>query len=128
MSNIPSNLLYTTTDEWVLVDGDQAIIGVTDYAQDALSDIVFVELPSVGDSFSKEETFGTIESVKAAGDLHMPISGEVTAVNENLPDAPDTVNRDPYGAAWMLKVRINDPAELNELMDATAYEAYCASR
>ncbi|HUN21971.1 MAG TPA: glycine cleavage system protein GcvH [Anaerolineales bacterium] len=128
MSNIPSNLLYTTTDEWVLVEGDQATIGVTDYAQDALSDIVFVELPSVGDNFSKEETFGTVESVKAASDLHMPISGAVIAVNESLPDAPDTVNRDPYGAAWMLKVKMSDPAELSGLMNATAYEAYCASR
>lgn len=126
--NIPENLKYTKHDEWVLVDGDTATYGVTDYAQNALSDIVYLEFPAVGDSFEAEESIGTIESVKAASDLYGPISGTVTEVNEDLADAPETVNSDPYGAAWMIKFTINDASELDGLMDAAAYTEFCNSR
>jgi glycine cleavage system H protein len=103
-------------------------VGVTDHAQDALSDIVYLELPDVGSSFDMGDTFGVVESVKAAADLYMPISGEVTAVNEALIDTPETVNSDPYGAAWMVKIKLSNPAELDDLMDADAYTAYLAER
>jgi glycine cleavage system H protein len=129
MSNkVVAGLLYTKEDEWVKVEGDEATIGVTDHAQDALSDIVYLELPDVGDSFGMGDTFGVVESVKAAADLYMPISGEVTAVNEDLVDVPETVNSDPYGAAWMVKVKISNPAELDDLMDADTYTTYLAER
>lgn len=128
MSNIPADLLYTKDDEWIRVDGDKGTVGITDYAQDSLSDIVFLELPDVGDSFSAGETFGVVESVKAAADLHMPASGEVTAVNEDLIDSPETVNEDPYGAAWMVKITLTNPADLDDLMDAAAYETYLENR
>ena len=128
MSNIPEDLLYTKDDEWIRVDGDAGTIGITDYAQDSLSDVVFLELPDVGDSFAAGDTFGVVESVKAAADLHMPAGGEVTAVNEDLIDAPETVNEDPYGAAWMIKITLGNPADLDDLMDAAAYQAYCDER
>ena len=129
MSNkIVAGLLYTKEDEWIKVDGGEATVGVTDHAQDALSDIVYLELPDVGDSFVMGDTFGVVESVKAAADLYMPISGEITAVNEDLVDAPETVNSDPYGAAWMVKVKIGDPSQLDDLMDADAYTKYLEER
>ena len=128
MSNIPDNLLYTKDDEWILVDGDEGVVGLTDYAQDALSDIVYVELPDEGDSFELGETFGVVESVKAAADLYMPVSGEVTAVNEDLPDVPEVLNSDPYGEGWMIKITIADPSELENLMDPATYTAYCEER
>jgi glycine cleavage system H protein len=128
MSNIPDDLLYTKDDEWILVDGDEGVVGITDYAQDALSDIVYVELPDEGDSFEMGETFGVVESVKAAADLYMPVSGEVTAVNEDLPDAPEVLNSDPYGEGWMIKITIADPSELENLMDPATYTAYCEER
>lgn len=128
MSKIVAGLLYTKEDEWIKVDGDEASVGVTDHAQDALSDIVYLELPDVGDSFEMGDTFGVVESVKAAADLYMPISGEVTAVNEDLIDAPETVNSDPYGEAWMIKVKISDPGQLDELMDADTYTTYLEER
>jgi len=128
MSNIPTDLKYTKEDEWIRVDGDEATIGITDYAQDSLSDIVYLELPDVGDSFAMGDTFGVVESVKAAADLYMPLSGEVTAVNESLIDAPETVNSDPYGEAWMIRFKISDPSQLDDLMDAAAYTEYLASR
>lgn len=128
MSNIPDDLLYTKDDEWILVDGDEGVVGITDYAQDALSDIVYVELPDEGDSFEMGETFGVVESVKAAADLYMPVSGEVTAVNEDLPDAPEVLNSDPYGEGWMIKITIADPSELDNLMDPAAYTTYCEER
>jgi glycine cleavage system H protein len=124
MSKIEPGLLYTKEDEWIKVDGDEATIGVSDHAQDALSDIVYLEMPDVGDSFEIGDTFGVIESVKAAADLYMPISGEITAVNEELIDTPELVNSDPYGAAWMIKVKISESAELNDLMDVDAYVKY----
>ena len=128
MSKVVAGLLYTKEDEWVKVEGDEATIGVSDHAQDALSDIVYLELPDVGDSFAMGDTFGVVESVKAAADLYMPVSGEVTAVNEDLIDAPETVNSDPYGAAWMVKVKISDPSQLDELMDADTYTQYLEER
>jgi glycine cleavage system H protein len=128
VSNIPDDLLYTKDDEWILVDGDEGVVGLTDYAQDALSDIVYVELPDEGDSFGMGETFGVVESVKAAADLYMPVSGEVTAVNEDLPDQPEVLNSDPYGEGWMVKIKIADPSELEDLMDPAAYTDYCEER
>ena len=128
MSNVAAGLFYTKEDEWVKVDGDEATIGVSDHAQDALSDIVYLELPDEGDSFEIGETFGVVESVKAAADLYMPVSGEVTAVNENLTDTPELVNSDPYGAAWLIKIKLSDPAQLDELMDADAYAKYLEER
>lgn len=127
MSEIKDGLLYTNDDEWVLVDGDSATIGVTDYAQDSLSDIVYLELPSVGDSFEAGDTFGVVESVKAAADLLMPVSGEVTAVNEALIDTPEALNSAPYDS-WLVKITINDASQLADLMDAAAYKAYLADR
>ncbi len=125
---IPADLKYTKEDEWVKVEGNMATIGVTDYAQDALSDIVYLELPAVGDSFSAGETFGVVESVKAASDLYMPVDGTVTEANEDLVDTPETVNSDPFGAAWMIKVEMSDPGQLDSLMDADAYARYCDER
>jgi glycine cleavage system H protein len=128
MSKVVAGLLYTKEDEWIKVEGDEATVGVSDHAQDALSDIVYLELPNVGDSFAMGDTFGVVESVKAAADLYMAVSGEVTAVNEALIDTPELVNSDPYGAAWMVKVKISSPAELDELMDAAAYTQYLEER
>jgi len=128
MSKIEPGLLYTKEDEWIKVDGDEATVGVSDHAQDALSDIVYLELPDVGDSFEMGDTFGVVESVKAAADLYMPISGEITAVNEDLIDTPETVNSDPYGAAWMVKNKFSNPAELDDLMDVETYTKYLEER
>ncbi len=130
MSNwkVPADLKYTQTDEWIRVDGDEALVGITDYAQDHLSDLVFVELPQVGDRFEKGQAFGVVESVKAAADLNLPVGGEIVAVNSALQDAPETINKDPYGEGWIVRIKIADPDELNDLMDAAAYEAYCAGR
>jgi glycine cleavage system H protein len=126
--NIPKDLRYTQEDEWVRVEGTEAVVGVTDYAQNALSDIVYLELPNPGDFFGVGETFGVVESVKAASDLYMPVSGDITAVNDALPDSPELVNQDPYGAAWMIRVRLSEPEQVNDLMDAAAYEKYCEER
>ncbi len=122
--NFPKDLKYTNNDEWVRVEGDTAVIGITDYAQDQLSDVVFVEyIVAEGDSAARGDVCATVESVKAAADVYLPVSGEVIAVNEALIDAPETVNSDPYGEAWMIKVKLSDPSELDELLDAAAYEA-----
>lgn len=127
--NIPENLKYTNSDEWIAVDGKVATLGVTDYAQDQLSDVVFVEVTvSVGDMVKKQEHVATIESVKAAADVNSPISGKVIAINEALPDTPEQVNSDPFGKAWMVKIELADPAELANLMDAKAYTDFCANR
>jgi glycine cleavage system H protein len=128
MTKIVDGLYYTKDDEWLLVEGDEATVGISDYAQNALSDIVYVDLPSVGETLNAGEAFGVVESVKAAADLFAPVSGEVTAVNDDLPDQPETVNSDPYGAAWMIRVRLSDKSELDSLMDAAAYRTYCDSR
>ena len=124
----PSDLKYTKTDEWVKLDGNEAVIGVTDYAQNALSDLVFVELPEVGATFKKDDSFGTVESVKAASDLHMPIGGSVVAVNTALTDSPEKINDDPYGTAWLLRIKPDNTADLNGLMDASAYKTFCDER
>jgi glycine cleavage system H protein len=120
--NFPKELKYTKNDEWVRVEGDEASVGISDYAQDQLSDIVFVEfLVDEGDTLDKGESCVTVESVKAAADVYMPVSGEIIAVNENLPDAPEQVNSEPY-EAWMIKIKMNDPSQAEGLLDADAYE------
>jgi len=128
MTKINDDLLYTRDDEWVRVEVEEAVVGISDYAQNSLSDIVYLELPSVGDRFGKGDSFGVVESVKAAADLYMPVSGEVIAVNEALVDRPELVNEDPYGEAWMVRVRLDDSSELDELMDADAYRVYNEDR
>lgn len=127
MSKILDGYLYTKEDEWIKVEDGVGTVGITDHAQDALSDIVYLELPEVGDFFGIGETFGVVESVKAAADLYMPISGDVTAVNEDLVDTPEQLNSDPYGA-WLIKVKISDETELDKLMNAAAYKTYCDER
>jgi len=126
--NIPSDLKYTKNDEWVRVEGDTATTGVSDYAQNALSDIVYVELPAVGNSFKQGESYGSVESVKAASDVYLPVGGTITAINDALASTPEVVNGDPYVAGWMVKFTLSDPAELNALMDAAAYAKYCEER
>ncbi len=127
--NIPADLKYTKNDEWVRVEGNIGTVGITDYAQEQLSDVVFVEiLVGEGDAVSQNDSCATVESVKAASDVYMPVSGTVTAVHEELADEPEVVNSDPYGEAWMVKVELSDPSELDGLMDAAAYEAYCEER
>lgn len=121
--NIPSNLKYTKDHEWVKVDGDVATVGITDYAQDQLGDIVFVDIQTQGETLGKEEVFGAIEAVKTVADAFMPVSGEVIEVNAALEGAPQTVNTDPYGEGWMIKIKMSNPSELDELMDADAYAA-----
>ena len=127
--NHPANLKYSKTDEWVRVEGDQAVIGITDYAQDQLGDIVYIELPWEGaQSVSHEAKFGDIESVKATSELDSPLSGEVVKVNEELKDRPELINDEPYGEGWMLVVKMSNPAELDSLMSADEYEAYLQGR
>jgi glycine cleavage system H protein len=127
--NIPTDLKYTPNDEWIRVEGAIGTVGITDYAQQQLSDIVFVEIVvSVGDTVKKGDTCATVESVKAAADVYMPVSGKIVAVNEALPDTPEVVNSDPYGAAWMVKVELSDPTELDHLMDAAGYEKHLAEK
>lgn len=121
--NIPSNLKYTKDHEWVKVDGDVATVGITDYAQDQLGDIVFVDIQTQGETLDKEEVFGAIEAVKTVADAFMPVSGEIIEVNAALEGVPQTVNTDPYGEGWMIKIKLTNPAELDELMDADAYTA-----
>lgn len=128
MSKIPANYRFSDDDEWVRVEGDEVVIGITDHAQDSLSDIVYLQLPDVGDTFGVGDAFGVVESVKAAADLLMPIAGEVTAVNTPLIDTPELVNSDPYGDAWMIRVRPDNMADVDALMDAAAYEKFLAER
>jgi len=120
----PTDLKYTKDHEWVRLDGDVATVGITDYAQGELGDVVFVELPEPGASVSRGTSFGVVESVKAASDLYAPVSGEVTDVNGSLQDAPDLVNTAPFEDGWMIKIRPSDKAELQKLMDASSYEDY----
>jgi len=123
---VPSNLKYSSTDEWVLVEGNTATIGITDYAQSQLSDIVYVEIRvSAGEKLAKNSALASVESVKAASDVNSPVSGKVITSNEGLSQTPETVNSDPFGAAWMVKVELSNPAELDSMMDAAAYETYC---
>jgi glycine cleavage system H protein len=123
--NIPTGLKYTTNDEWIKVDGSTGTVGITDHAQEALSDIVFVEVVlGVGDDSKKGDTCAVVESVKAAADVYLPVSGKVIEVNEELPDHPESINSDPYGASWMVKIEITDPDQLNDLLDAAGYEKH----
>jgi len=121
--NVPANLKYTKEHEWIHIDGEIATIGITDFAQSELGDIVFVEIETVGETLSKDEVFGSVEAVKTVSDLFMPVSGEILEFNEALEGNPEDVNNDPYGQGWMIKVKVSDLAELNELLDASAYEA-----
>lgn len=122
--SIPANLKYTKEHEWVSIEGDVATIGITDFAQGELGDIVFVEIETVGQTVGKDEVFGTVEAVKTVSDLFMPVSGEVIEKNEGLDNTPESVNTDPYGAGWMIRVKMSNPAEANELMSADAYQQH----
>jgi len=117
---------YLESHEWARKDGDLIVCGISDHAQESLSDVVYVELPEVGDTFEQGDTFGVVESVKAASDVYMPMGGEITAVNEALEDAPELVNQAPYGDGWMIQFRPSDPGELDNMMGAEAYEAFVA--
>jgi glycine cleavage system H protein len=129
MMNFPNDLKYTKNDEWVRVQGNTGTVGITDYAQNQLSDIVFVEvIVRVGDVVAQGDSCATVESVKAAADVYMPVSGKVIAINEALPESPETIHSDPYEAAWMVKVEISNPVELEEMMDAAAYQANVESK
>ena len=119
---VPEDLLYTNEHEWVRVEGDVAVVGITDYAQGELGDVVFVELPALGTAIKQADAFGTIEAVKAVSDLFAPVSGEVVEINPLLTDAPETVNKDPYGEGWMVKVRLSSAGELASLLKADAYK------
>jgi glycine cleavage system H protein len=118
---LPDDLRYAEDHEWAEMEGDQVKVGVSDYAQDQLGDIVFVELPQVGDTFSKGDEFGTVESVKAVAELYMPIGGEITAVNNALEDSPEWLNKSPYQDGWIIKVKPKDPSEIDALMTKTSY-------
>ena len=126
--NIPTDLKYARTDEYIRLVGDSATIGISDYAQDQLNDIVYVELPEVGAHFAKGQAFGAVESVKAASDLLMPIGGTITEVNSRLTDEPEVVNGSPYEQGWFVRIKADDPKEADALMDAAAYEEYCKTR
>ena len=120
----PENYRYAKEHEWVAVEGDVATIGITDHAQKELGDIVYVDLPQPGDAVAAEKTLGSVESVKAVSDLYSPVTGEVTAVNDTLADAPEKVNNDPHGEAWMVKVKLAKPEEIDSLMTAAEYQSY----
>lgn len=124
--NIPTNLKYSKDHEWVRVEGDVATIGITDFAQSQLGDIVFVDVTTEGETLAADEVFGTIEAVKTVSDAFMPVGGEVLEFNEALNDAPETVNKDPYGQGWMIKVKLTNPSDLDALMDAAGYQAHIA--
>lgn len=123
MANIPSNLHYTNEHEWIRVEGEEAYVGITDYAQSELGEIVFVDVTSVGESVAQGEVFGSVEAVKTVSDLNMPVSGEVLEFNETLNDQPELVNNDPYGEGWMIRIKVADAAELGNLLTAEAYQA-----
>ena len=127
MSNIPENLRYSKDHEWVGVDGDIATVGITDYAQHALGDVVYIDLPRVGDKLPAHEAFGSVESVKAVSEIFMPISGEITEVNDGLNDTPEAVNNDPYEAGWMIKVQMDNSGEADAMLSAEEYEEYLAA-
>ena len=121
--NVPSELKYTKEHEWIRVEGEEAFVGITDYAQSQLGDIVFVECETVGDALEAGDTFGTVEAVKTVSDLYLPVGGEILEFNERLEGEPELVNKDPYGDGWIVKIKINDPAELDGLLGADAYKA-----
>ena len=124
---VPADLRYTKDHEWVRLDGDEATVGITDYAADQLGDIVFVELPDVGKALDQFAPFGVVESVKAVSDLYAPVGGEVVGTNDELAGKPEVVNSDPYGAGWMVRVRLADSSQIDELLDAAAYDDLIAA-
>lgn len=124
MANTPEDLSYTKDHEWVRTKGDEATVGITDHAQNQLGDVVYVELPKVGDKFEASEPFGSVESVKAVSEIYMPVGGTVIQVNESLNDSPEQVNEDPYGEGWMIKIKIDNPAQVDALLTAVEYEDY----
>jgi glycine cleavage system H protein len=124
MANVPEDLHYSKDHEWVRVDGDQAIVGITDYAQNSLGDVVYVELPKANEEFAANEPFGSVESVKAVSEVFSPVTGVVVAINESLADEPESVNSDPYGQGWMIRVRMSNPAEVDSLLTAAEYEDF----
>jgi glycine cleavage system H protein len=127
MANIPEDLHYSKDHEWIRVEGETGTIGISDHAQQSLGDVVYVELPKVGESFAAHEVFGSVESVKAVSELFVPVSGQVTEVNEALQDEPEKVNTDPYGAAWMIRIRLGNKREIDGLLTAAEYEDYLSS-
>lgn len=124
----PEDLKYAESDEWIRVEGDTATIGISDFAQDSLNDLVYAEFKEVGETLEAGEAFGEIESVKAASEVYLPIAGEIIEVNDELEAEPEIVNEDPYGNGWMVKIKVTDASNLDNLMDADAYKAYCESR
>ena len=128
MANIPENLRYSKDHEWVSVDGDVASIGITDYAQSSLGDVVYIDLPRVGDRFGTHEAFGSVESVKAVSEIFTPVAGEVVEVNDDLNDSPEKVNSDPYGDAWFIKVKMENSGEADAMLSADEYEEYLSSQ
>ncbi len=120
--NIPENLKYTKDHEWLRIEGEEAYVGITDYAQGELGDIVFLEIETEGEELAKEEVFGTIEAVKTVSDMFMPVGGEVLEANDKLEESPEIVNKDPYGDGWLVKIKMTNPSELDELLDAAAYK------
>jgi glycine cleavage system H protein len=124
MANVPEDLHYSKDHEWVRVDGGEAVIGITDYAQNSLGDVVYVELPKPGDPFAANESFGSVESVKAVSEVFTPVTGEVTKINESLADEPEKVNADPYGDGWMIRIRMSNPGEVDSLLTAAEYEDF----
>ena len=127
MSNIPENLRYSKDHEWIAPDGDVAAIGITDYAQTSLGDVVYIDLPRVGDKFSAHEAFGSVESVKAVSEVFTPIAGEVVEVNDGLNDTPEKVNSDPYGAGWFVKVKMDNPNGVDAMLSSVEYEEYLST-
>ncbi len=121
--NVPENLSYTKDHEWLRVEGEFGYVGITDFAQSELGDIVFIEIETMGESLSKEDVFGTIEAVKTVSDMFMPVSGEILEVNPALEESPEVINKDPYGKGWMIKIKMSNPAEVNALLDSTKYSA-----
>lgn len=121
--NFPKDIRYTSEHEWIRLEGDEALVGITDYAQSELGEIVFVDVPTVGETVGQGEVFGSIEAVKTVSDLNMPVSGEVLEVNDALDAQPELVNNDPYGEGWIIRIAVKDASELDKLMDAAAYEA-----
>jgi glycine cleavage system H protein len=124
MANVPEDLHYSKDHEWVRVDGDVAVIGITDYAQNSLGDVVYVELPKAGDEFAANESFGSVESVKAVSEVFTPIAGVVAQINESLADEPETVNSDPYGKGWMIRLKMSNAGEVDSLLTAAEYEDF----
>lgn len=124
MANVPEDLHYSKDHEWVRVEGDVAVVGITDYAQDSLGDVVYVELPKVGDQFAANEPFGSVESVKAVSEIFSPVTGEVAGTNDTLNDEPEKVNQDPYGEGWMIRVKMSNPGEVDSLLTAAEYEDF----